>query len=131
MIATVQIRGSVEQIRAVLLDAARLPDWNPAFLSLGPAAPDGSYPIRVRGGLRGRFRYTLTEKLRLESAWHVPGLAETNYWELSPTGDGTTVEHGFVHTGPVGAVMRGAFASAAGLRVDRLKSRVEGRVEGR
>jgi hypothetical protein len=125
VIASVRIRGSIEQIRGVLLDAEKLPSWNPAFLSIGPAGPDGAYPIRVRPGLRGVFRYLRTDRLRLESSWRVRGLSETNYWSVQPDGDQTLVEHGFAQHGPIATILRGAFATAAQLRVDRLKARIE------
>jgi hypothetical protein len=123
--ATVAVRGSVERISAILLDVQKLADWNPAFLSIGSPDADGACPIRVRGGLRGSFRYTRTEGLRLESAWQVPGLSETNYWILRPDGDQTIVEHGFQQHGLVATLLRGAFATAGQLRVNRLKDRVE------
>ncbi|HEX8095208.1 SRPBCC family protein [Jatrophihabitans sp.] len=127
MTATVRIQAPAAAVLDVLLDAERLPDWNPAFLTVAPASPGtpGSHPIRVRGGLAGTYRYTEAGPLRVEATWEVPGLSETNYWSLRAEGGETVVEHGFRHRGMLAAVLRGAFATVARQRVDRLKSQVE------
>ncbi|MDQ1742656.1 MAG: hypothetical protein QOE23_995 [Pseudonocardiales bacterium] len=127
MIARVLIQAPAAAVSEVLLDALRLPSWNPAFLAVAPASggSEAAYPIRVRGGMAGTFRYTRVDARRIEAAWQVRGLSETNYWTLQPDGGTTMVEHGFRHRGALATLLRGAFADVADLRVQRLKLQVE------
>jgi hypothetical protein len=129
MIARVLIRAPAAAVSDVLLDAPGLPAWNPAFLSVSAASAGAGaeHAIRVRGGLSGTFRYTRVDAQRVESAWQVPGLSETNYWALRSEGPTTWVEHGLRHRGVLAAMLRGAFAGVADLRVSRLKLQVESR----
>lgn len=128
---TVLIQSGVPQVREVLLQVAQVAEWNPAYLSIAgsPTARVGEpHPIRVRGGLSGHFQYDLIDSDRIESSWRVPGLRETNHWQLQHVGDrGTAVTHGFAQSGPLAALLRGATGEVAKLRLLRLKARVEAR----
>jgi hypothetical protein len=121
-------------VRAILLEPAALPEWNPAFraITAGWRAQVGvRYPVAVRGGLTGYFLYTATGERRIESTWRIPGLAETNSWTLIPDASGTLVRHTFESTGPVAALLRGTFENVADLRLERLSERAMTRFAGR
>jgi hypothetical protein len=125
--AEIRVQAPVGAVSEMLLDAGRLPDWNPAFLAVAPAqagAP-GCHSIRVRGGLAGTFRYSHVSARRIEAVWQVRGLTETSYWSLREDGTGTIIEHGFAHRGILAAALRGAFATAADQRLSRLKTRLD------
>lgn len=115
------------QVREVLLDAAAVPEWNPAIRSLtGPdrAQVGESYPVVVRGGLRGQATWTRIEAGRVDVRIAVPGLTEDGWWQLTPQPGGTLVVHGFSHRGPLAAVLSRAFRGVAELRLARLAGRV-------
>lgn len=79
------VTSSPDQVRAVLLDAPALPEWNPAFLSVRgpyPATTQHRYTLTVRPGLRGTWQYTSIQDERVEAGWHVPGFTETASWAL-------------------------------------------------
>ena len=103
--ATVLINAHACEIREVLWQVQSLADWNPAFLSItgSPTARIGEpHPIRVRGGLTGHLQYDLINLDRTEMSWQVPGLHETNHWQLhAADGHGTMVTHGLTQTGPL------------------------------
>jgi polyketide cyclase/dehydrase/lipid transport protein len=113
-------------VRAILLEPATLPEWNPAFraITAGWRAQLGvRYPIAVRGGLTGYLEYTAAGTRYVNMRWRVPGLAETSTWQLIPYGTGTVVRHTFQHTGPLAALLRGVFHDVADLRLYRLAER--------
>lgn len=115
------------QVLALLLDPQRLPDWNPAFLSMsGPrqAALGQDYELRTLPNLRGTFRYTLIAQDRVHMEWTVPGMSERCEWTLHETGAGTRVDHAVTRSGPLAAVLRHALATLPGLRLDRLAETV-------
>jgi hypothetical protein len=121
-------------VRAILLEPAALPEWNPAFraITAGWRAQLGvRYPIAVRGGLTGYYQYFATGERRIEATWRIPGLAETHSWILIPDGNGTLVRHWFENTGPVVALLRGAFENVADLRLERLSARAIARLGAR
>ena len=128
---TVVINADSCEIREVLWQVQSLAHWNPAFLSItgSPTARIGEpHPIRVRGGLTGHFQYDLIDLDRTEMSWQVPGLRETNHWQLQAADKHSTlVTHGFTQTGPLGTLLRGATRGVATLRLERLKTRVEAR----
>ncbi|WP_200207716.1 SRPBCC family protein [Micromonospora coerulea] len=125
--ATRIIDETSARVREILLDAARLPDWNSAFLSIedpGGTAADREFAIVVRPGLRGTWRYTVIEDERIDTAWKVPGFAETGTWQLRPHSTGRTlVTHGFEHRGPLARVLANAYRGVAEVRLDRLAQR--------
>lgn len=130
---TVLIHGDVREVREVLLQVSDIAEWNPAFLSIAGSSTariGEPHPIRVRGGFTGHFQYDLIDRDRIETSWQVPGLRETNYWELTATGGhSTTATHGFTQTGPVAKLLRNATREVADLRLARLKERVEARAD--
>jgi hypothetical protein len=124
--ATVFVPAAPALVRAILLQPLRIPDWNPAFVSLtGPeeAAVEVDYPIVVRGGLRGAFQYSAIEDQHIGWTWQVPGLREVGDWRLTPQDRRTLVYHGFAHGGPLAWVLRSAFEGVVHLRLDRLAKR--------
>lgn len=124
--ATVLVPAPLHVVRQALLDPLALAEWNPAFLTIkgsAEAAVGVRYPITTRGGLRGYFEYLLIETGRIDTAWRVPGLAETGTWRLEAHGASTLVVHGFQHQGPLARVLR--FDGVAQLRLDRLAQRVQ------
>ncbi|WP_446220078.1 hypothetical protein [Micromonospora sp. IBHARD004] len=91
--ATRIIDETSARVRDILLDAARLPAWNSAFLSIedpGGTAADREFAIVVRPGLCGTWRYTMIEDERIGTAWNVPGFADTGSWQLRPHSTGRT-----------------------------------------
>jgi hypothetical protein len=112
-----------EEILDVLLSPLELPSWNPAFQSLsGPNEPrvGQEYTLLARSRLRGHLRYTEIGGGRVRMHWEIPGLAEDGWWELGDSDFGTPVVHGFLHSGPLAAVMQRAFRGVAALRLQRL-----------
>lgn len=121
-------------VHAILLDPARIPEWNPAFLALAgseQAAVGVDYPILVRPGLRGSFRYRAIGEGRIETEWSVPGFREVAEWEIAAAGTGTIIRHRFGHSGPLAHALRHAFRGVAGLRLERLAERAAGRARYR
>ena len=127
------IQTNARDVSDVLLQVAQLPQWNPAFLSItgSPTAHIGEpHPIRVRGGLPGQFQYDLINPERVESSWQVPGLRETNLWQLHLAADqSTVVTHDFAQSGPLAALPRPSTGRVARRRLVRLKARVEARAD--
>ena len=121
------IDATLSQVRAVLLDALALPDWNPAFTSInGPAtaAVQADYRLTVRPGLRGHLTYDVIEPITIRMSWHVPGFSETGSWHLVGHGIRTLVRHDFRHTGPLASALGGAYRGVAELRLRRLANRL-------
>ncbi|WP_327291159.1 SRPBCC family protein [Streptomyces sp. NBC_01198] len=111
------------QVHALLLDALRLPEWNPAFLAIaGSRTPTvgEDYDLRTLPNLRGTFRYTEITADRVRMEWTVPGMREHCEWVLRDTGTGTRVDHAVTRSGPLAAVLRHSLADLPGLRLDRL-----------
>jgi hypothetical protein len=129
----VLIDSNAREVSEVLLQVAELAQWNPAFVSIegSPTARVGEpHPIRVRGGLSGYFQYDVINADRIESSWGVPGLRETNRWQLHPAADqSTVVTHGFTQSGPLAALPGRSVVRVAKLRLARLKARVEERTD--
>lgn len=125
--ATLFVPAALRLIRSVLLKPRRIPDWNPAFLSLtGPesAMVGVAYPITVRGGLSGTFSYADIAERRIGWTWRVPGLYEVGAWRLTPTDDGTLVHHELTHEGALARILRSAFDGVVHLRLNRLAEEV-------
>ncbi|HLU33334.1 MAG TPA: SRPBCC family protein [Natronosporangium sp.] len=121
------VAASPARVRQILLDAAAVPEWNPAIRSL--AGPDRArlgehYPVVVRGGLRGEITWTRIEAWRVEMRIAVPGFTEDGWWRLTPQDGGTLVAHGFSHRGPLAVVLTRAFRGVVELRLARLAGRV-------
>jgi hypothetical protein len=127
------IQTNAHDVSDVLLQVAQLAQWNPAFLSItgSPNAHIGEpHPIRVLGGLPGQFQYDLINPERIESSWQVPGLRETNLWQLHVAADqSTVVTHDFAQSGPLAALARPSTGRVARRRLARLKARVEARAD--
>ena len=127
------IQTNARDVREALLQVAQLAQWNPAFQSItgSPSARMGEvHPIRVRGGLPGQLQYDLINAERIESSWQVPGLRETNLWQLHPAADqSTVVAHDFVQSGPLAALPRPSNGRVARRRLARLKAQVEARAD--
>lgn len=120
------LSASPHEIRAVLLDPLRLPDWNPAFATISGPAEAGigrDYRITARG-LPGEFSYTAIEPLTVGWTWRVPGFVEVGTWTMTANGSSTSVRHEFVHSGPLATVLRRAYRGVADLRLDRLATRL-------
>jgi Polyketide cyclase / dehydrase and lipid transport len=110
-------------VRAILLEPAALPEWNPGFRSVGGperARPDTRYPIAVRGGLTGFLEYAAIGDRRIEVGWHVAGLTEAGSWALTPEGNQTRVRYRVERTGPLTVLTRAGTGDLAGQRLRRL-----------
>ncbi|KID29114.1 hypothetical protein HQ32_03401 [Prauserella sp. Am3] len=73
------IDAPVERLRTTLLDAPRLPEWNPAFVRVtGPplASRGARYELEVIRGLRGDLTYLLGGALHSLPALRLERLAE-------------------------------------------------------
>ncbi|WP_327287870.1 SRPBCC family protein [Streptomyces sp. NBC_01198] len=123
------ITAPADRIHALLLQPRRLPDWNPAFLSLtGPeeALLDQDYQLRTLPDLRGTFRYTEISPHRIRMEWTVPGMHENCEWILHDKGATTEVVHSVQRTGPLAAVLRHTLDTLPTLRLDRLTDTAAG-----
>ncbi|MDJ0347334.1 SRPBCC family protein [Streptomyces sp. H10-C2] len=112
-----------ERIRQFLRTPLQMPEWNPAFLSIGgPASArvGDRHTLTVHGGLRGTWEYTRIEQQRIDATWQVPGLVEDAVWQLRSVGRGTIVTHEFRQRGSLARLLAGAFRGVVELRLDRL-----------
>lgn len=124
--ATRRIASPAGKLHAILTRPAALPDWNPAVHSLagnGQAQTGQRYRITARGGLSGYLDYPAIRADRVEIHIKVHGLEEHGFWQLSPQGAATLVEHGFHHLGPLAMLLSAAYRGVAELRLDRLAER--------
>lgn len=122
------VAAPADRVAALIRDAGRLPEWNPALIEVeaeGPAEEGTRYRVRAVRGLRGDLVYTSITPGRIEMTMRVQGLREESYWSLEPSGDRTRVEHGFSHSGLLGRLLAPAFEGVADLRLDRLVDRAE------
>lgn len=121
------VPGRLAAVRAVLVDVGGVAAWNPAFSRMsaeGSAVVGRAYPVTVRGILPGEVRYLKIGERRIETSWTFPGFAERSEWLLEPVAGGTRVTHSFTHTGAVAALLSRGFATAAALRLGRLREEV-------
>lgn len=120
------IKASPDAVHAVLLNAAELAEWNPAFRSIvapTQATAHQPYPITGPAGLSGHLAYTGISPDLIEMTWQVTGFHETCTWRLDAVGEYTQVTHEFRHSGPLARLLRSAFRGVAELRLDRLSQR--------
>ncbi|MBZ8176600.1 hypothetical protein GSS88_02145 [Corynebacterium sp. 3HC-13] len=102
--ASINLDHSADKIANVILDAERLPTWNPAFTHVGPQRNDGKYPLVVQRILRGTLEYSRIGK---EITCHImiPGLTEESTFTLTSNGTGTTVTHTVRQRGRLSAII--------------------------
>ena len=124
------INASRATIANILADIRRLPEWNPAILSVtavDPVALIGNrYPIRAK--LPGSPTITYEQVSTDCVVWRLDGLQahETGAWKLVSLADQETeVTHTIAHSGAIFRMLAGAFLSVPGLRLDRLQRRAE------
>lgn len=124
------INASRATIANILADIRRLPEWNPAILSVtavDPVALIGKpYPIRAK--LPGSPTITYEQVSTDCVVWRLDGLQahETGTWRLvSVAGHTTKVTHTITHSGTIFRLLTGAFRTVPGLRLDRLQHRAE------
>lgn len=124
------IKATSTTIANILADIRRLPEWNPAILSVTTDDPtavaEKEYSIRAR--LPGFPTITYDEVSRGQIIWRLDGFQahETGTWKLVPvTEQMTEVTHIITHRGAVFRVLAGAFQGVPGLRLDRLQRRAE------
>ncbi|WP_084360222.1 SRPBCC family protein [Janibacter anophelis] len=90
--AVVTVHHEPRRVAAVLMDAERLPAWNPAFTSV-TAGPGSAYRVHALGGaLRGTLEY-VDGTADIAMLITVPGLREESTWVLEVSGSGTRVTH--------------------------------------
>lgn len=121
------IPARVSAVRAVLVDVGGVAAWNPAFSRLsgeGTVVVGRAYPVTVRGILPGEVRYLEIGERRVATSWTFPGFAEISEWVLEPVAGGTRVTHTFTHSGTVASLLSRGFATAATLRLGRLRQEV-------
>ena len=124
---TVHIQAPASEILAILLDAAALPQWNPAFSAVsprGPATVGQPHPIRVRGFLRGELVYDRISDREVAVTIRIPGMTEQGTWQLAESPGGTTVTHAFTQSGALAELLEPSTRNVATLRVNRLRERV-------
>jgi len=124
------INASRATIADILADIHRLPEWNPAILSvtaIDPRALVGKpYPIRAK--LPGSPTITYEQVSTDSVVWRLDGMQahETGAWKLVSVGDNKTqVTHAITHSGAIFRMLAGAFRTVPGLRLDRLQRRAE------
>ena len=114
------ISASRADVLDVLLDAARLPDWNPAFTSV-VSSDRGKFRVRALGILSGTLTYG--EESGADLAMHIaiPGLSERSTWVISEVRGGVKVTHRVIQEGPLVRVIgSGEAALVPGKRLSRL-----------
>jgi hypothetical protein len=124
------IKATGTTIANILADIRRLPEWNPAILSVptddSTAIAQKEYSIRAK--LPGSPTMTYEEVSRGQIIWRLDGFQahETGTWKLVPvTEQITEVTHIITHRGALFRVLAGAFHNVPGLRLDRLQRRAE------
>ena len=124
---TVHINAPASDIFAILLDAAALPEWNPAFSSVSakvPVSVGQRIPIRVRGFLRGELVYERINDTEVATTMRIPGLTEVGTWQLAMVPGGTTVTHAFTQSGALAELLEPSTRDVASLRVNWLRERL-------
>lgn len=124
------VSASSAAVLAVLTDAPRLAEWNPAFSEViagGPATVGEPVRIRVQGLLGGHLTYDHIAPDRIDMTIRIPGLTEVGTWRLAPVPGATLVSHSFTQAGPLAMALRNATRDVATLRLHRLRDRVGGR----
>lgn len=124
---TVHIEAPASDILRILLDAAALPDWNPAFSAVSaerPATVGQPIPVWVRGLLCGELVYDRISDCEVAMTTEVPGLTEQCTWQLDQTPGGTMVTHAFTQSGWLAELLEPSSRDTAGRRVARLRRRV-------
>ncbi|TFD63208.1 hypothetical protein E3T39_00410 [Cryobacterium suzukii] len=124
------IKAASTTIANILADIRRLPEWNPAILSVttddSTAVVEKKYSVRAK--LPGSTTIAYDAVSRDQIIWRLDGFHahETGTWKLVPVNDQMTeVTHAITHSGAVFLVLAGAFQSVPGLRLDRLQRRAE------
>ena len=123
---SIRIEAPIGRLRDILLDAAHLPEWNPAFTAVtveGVVRPGEAIPIRVRGVLKGRLVYDRVDPDVLEMTVTVPGLTERASWALGEADGATTVVHEVHQQGPLAEWLEPSTRDVATLRLSRLRDR--------
>ena len=124
------INASRATIANILADIRRLPEWNPAILSvtaIDPLALVGK-PYSIRAKLPGSPTIIYEQVSKDYVVWRLDGLQahETGAWKLvSLVDQKTEVTHTITHSGAIFRMLAGAFRTVPGLRLDRLQRRAE------
>lgn len=122
------IHAPAPTVRAALLTATALPEWNPAFSRVdGPAtaAVDEPYELETIMSLRGSLAYTRIDSSEITMVWRIPMLRESGTWLLTERdATRTFVTHTVERHGPLAAVIAHTLATLPRLRLDRLQQRV-------
>lgn len=99
------IRASKEEIASVVTDVPSLPQWNPAFSSVGKRKEDGSWPVSVHKFVSGSIRCEIDGDV-VRFAIDIPGLVERSEFLLdSVSNDVTRVSHRVRQSGPLSALI--------------------------
>lgn len=102
--ATLLIPHPPTAIAGTLVDAERLPEWNPAFTHVGTRREDGTHPLVVHGILRGVLTcHPSGDKVRFGIT--IPGLTEHSVFIMEPGRDGTVVTHRVQQRGALSSVI--------------------------
>ncbi|WP_273412380.1 hypothetical protein [Corynebacterium appendicis] len=120
------IRAPKEEIASVVTDVPFLPQWNPAFSSVGKRREDGSWPVSVHKIVSGSIRCEIDGDA-VRFAIDIPGLVERSEFLLeSVSNDVTRVSHRVRQSGPLSALIGDEEASLVpGKRLARLARVVE------
>jgi hypothetical protein len=124
------INASRATIATILVDVRRLPEWNPAILSVtavDPLAQVGK-PYSIRAKLPGSPTIIYEQVSTDYVVWRLDGSQahETGTWKLVSLADHKTeVTHTITHSGAIFRMLAGAFRTVPGLRLDRLQRRAE------
>ncbi|WP_104193498.1 hypothetical protein [Cryobacterium sp. Y82] len=124
------INASRATIANILVDIRRLPEWNPAILSvtaIDPRALVGK-PYSIRAKLPGSPTIIYEQVSTDYVVWRLDGLQahETGAWKLVALADQETeVTHTITHSGAIFRMLADAFRTVPGLRLDRLQRRAE------
>jgi len=120
------IRAPKEEIASVVMDVPSLPQWNPAFSSVGKRNKDGSWPVSVHKVVSGSIRCEIDGDV-VRFAIDIPGLVERSEFLLeSVSNDVTRVSHRVRQSGPLSALIGdGEARLVPGKRLARLARVVE------
>lgn len=120
------IRAPKEEIASVVTDVPSLPQWNPAFNSVGKRNEDGSWPVNVRKVVSGSIGCEIDGDV-VQFAIDIPGLSERSEFLLEGvSNDVTRVSHRVRQSGPLSALIGdGEARLVPGKRLARLARIVE------
>lgn len=125
--AVITVNYDPELVERVLLDAERLPTWNPAFTEVIPRETAGEYDVVIHRRVKGVMTQVRLDERTISFHIAIPGLREDSTFRIDQTGRGTEVRHTVTQEGLLASLIGDEEASRVpGKRLGRLARALEG-----